>query len=184
MRVLAPAILLVLFAVVSGCSSEPRMIVAETGPAYSELRGVSDVRVLAVKMPKDIKGEGGGAFDPDEKKDLPLESARYIADGINGITMNRISAVSDTERPRHGIYVEVVVRSMDVGERSSRPFMHTVGGHEGWSRVLADVYIYDADTGKLCARLDVDQSSGAGDQLEADMTEIGRQIGLWLEYNK
>ncbi len=181
MRAFIPLMLILVAVAFAGCSSNPRVVEAETGPGFSRLHDVYEVHVLPVRLPDRISGQGGGEHNDQWHKTWPNEAARYVADGITDRTMSRIMAVADVEKPRHGIYVEIVVRDYDVGARELRPPVHTVGGRADWSRVLADAYIYDATTGELCARLDIDQSSGAGDVLEADMTEIGKQIGAWLD---
>lgn len=175
-----PTFVCLLLLLLTGCvTSEARIAEPERGPAFESLRGVHEIRVLPVRLPAELVNAKGPDIDR-MRKEWPMSGARHVSDGITERSQGRVKALAAAEKPADGLYLEVNVRYLDMGT-GDRTVFNSAGSRAGWSRLQADLVITDAKSGQVAARLAADQSSGTGDMWEADMKEIGRQLGEWLD---
>lgn len=174
---------LLILLLASGCTtSDTRMADPETGPAFARLKGLRSIRVMPVVLPDVIEGQRTEEEEEKWLNNWPMDGVRYLIDGIDQGSEGRIQALTATEVPTDGFYVKVVITYLSVGGAGERTSGAVTGNREGWSHVIADCYIYEANSDELAAKLSFERSSGYDWSVpfDRDMTALGKEIGLWL----
>ncbi|MCC7510462.1 MAG: hypothetical protein IT464_13960 [Planctomycetes bacterium] len=174
--------LLSVFFVTACQTSKSEMYTGTAGDAFEERRVVSNLKVLPVKLPKQIHGKYDQADLERFYRDWPMAGARLVADGVFEETAEEVRAMATLERPSTGYVFELEIEYLDLGDPDSRASSILHNKKQGWSHVLAKGRLINAETGDLVVELQFEQSSGgiAKPAFENDMANLGEELGRWL----
>lgn len=171
----------------SACqTSKSEMYTGTAGDAYEDRRAVRELKVLAVKLPKQIHGKYEDAELERYYRDWPMTGARLVADGVQEETDDKVLAMAALDRPTRGHYFELEIEYLDLGDPELRASAVLNNSKQGWSHVLAKGRLVNAETGELVAELKFEQSSGGltKSPFEKDMGNLGEELGRWLNSHR
>lgn len=172
---------------VSACqTSKSEMYTGTAGEAFEERRVVRDLKVLPVKLPKQIHGKYDQADLDRFYRDWPMAGARLIADGVYEETSEEVRAMAALESLSVGHLFVLEVKYLDLGDSESRASSILHNTKQGWSHVLATGRLINAETGELVVELQFEQSSGgiAKPAFENDMANLVEELGRWLNEHR